>query len=83
MRQSIYLVLATALIKADINNELRQQQRKLRAKRTDVQYLSEYMMRDIGLQADAFVAVKNFSTALRAYRTVRYVRYLKYSKINM
>ena len=83
MRQSIYLVLATALIKADINNELRKQQKKLRTQKVDVQYLSEYMMRDIGLQIETFIAVENFSATLKAYRTVRYFRYLKYSKINM
>ena len=81
MRQSIYLLLATTLIKVDINNELRKKEKKLRAQKIEFLYLSAHLMRDIGIQTDGFIVGERFPAALQAQRTVRYLRYLQYAKI--
>jgi len=81
MRQSIYLLLAVTLIKADISNELRKKRKKYQVQRIENLYLSAYLMRDIGIQADGFAVGEKFSPAIKAQRTVRYLRYLQYDKI--
>jgi hypothetical protein len=81
MRPSIYLLLATTLIKVDINNELRKKQKKLRAQKIEFLYISAYLMRDIGIQSDGFVVGERFPADIQAQRTVRYLRYLQYAKI--
>ena len=82
MRQSIYLVLATTLIKADINNELRKKQKKYRAEKVEFLYLSQHLMQDIGIQSDGFIVGERFPVAVQAQRTVRYLRYLEFAKVN-
>jgi len=82
MRQSIYILLATTLIKADINNELRKKQKQLRAEKIAFLYLSSYLMQDIGIQSDGFITGERFPVAVQAHRKVRYLRYLRCSKIN-
>jgi len=82
MRQSIYIILATTLIKADIHNELRKRRKMLRAVRIENVYFSTYLMRDIGLQPGGFAIGERFPPIVKAKRTVRYLRHLYYSKIS-
>ena len=82
MRPSIYILLATLLIKADIYNEIRKKEKRLRPQQVDSQYLTTHMMRDIGIQSDGFIVGERFPSAMKAHRTVRYFRYLEYSKMN-
>ena len=82
MRPSIYLLLATLLIKADIYNEARKREKRLQPQLVDLQYLSTHMMRDIGIQSDGFVVGDKFPAVMKAQRAVRYFRYIEYSKMN-
>ncbi|TEW48288.1 DUF1127 domain-containing protein [Psychromonas algicola] len=82
MRPSIYLLLATLFIKADIYNELRKKEKLLRAQRVDIAYLNKHMMQDIGIQSDGFIVGERFPVAVKADRTVRYFRHIEYSKMN-
>lgn len=82
MRQSIYLILATTLIKADIQNELRKKRKLLCPIRVDHLYFSDHLLRDVGIQSDGFVVGERFPPTVIARRTVRYLRHLQYIKIN-
>lgn len=82
MRQSIFLLLATTLIKADIHNEQRKLRKRLRPVKIANLYLSDHLMQDIGLQPDGFAIGERFPATIKAKRTVRYLRYLHYSQIN-
>lgn len=82
MRQSILIILATTLIKADINNELRKKRKQLRPIKVDHLYLNAHLLRDIGIQSDGFAVGERFTPIVRAKRTVRYLRYLHYFKIS-
>lgn len=81
MRQSIYLILATTLIKADIHNEIRKRRKQIRAERVKHLHLSDHLLRDIGLQPDGIVIGEKFSPSVKAERTVRHLRQLHYAKI--
>jgi len=82
MRPSLYILIATLLIKADIQHSLRKEQKKLRAEKVDFTHLSTHLLRDIGLQYDGFDVGERFPAAVQANRKVRYLRHIEYSKIN-
>jgi len=82
MRQSLYIIIAIALIKADINNELRKSRNLQRALRYPDLNLSANLLRDIGLQADGFDVGEKFPPAVKAKRTVRYLRHIHRLKVN-
>jgi len=82
MRQSLYIILAVTLIKADINNELRKSRKLQRAVRYTDLNMSASLLRDIGLQADGFDVGEKFPPAVKAKRTVRYLRHIHHPKIN-
>ena len=85
MRQSIYIILATTLIKADINRETKQnktkQNRKLLCPIKVNLNLSVHMLQDIGVNPDGFCVGERFEPAKKAYRIVRYLRYIKSTEI--
>ncbi len=81
MRQSIYLILATTLIKADIYNEQRKKRKQQRPQLLNDLFLSEHLMRDIGLQPDGSVINDTIPAAAKAKKTVCHLRRLHYSKI--
>lgn len=81
MRQSFYLFLATACIKADIHLELRKVKRQQRAVHYAHPHLSPHLLRDIGLQADGIDNGEKFPAPLKAKRVTRYLRHLYYGKI--
>lgn len=81
MRQSLYLILATTLIKADINNELRKIRKEQRAIRYTILHFNAHLLRDIGLQTDGFDTGEKFPAAIKATRMVRYLRHLHYVRM--
>ncbi|GLS89801.1 hypothetical protein GCM10007916_08680 [Psychromonas marina] len=81
MRQSLYIILATTLIKADIYNELRKKRNLQRAARIHLQHHSTHLMRDIGLQVDGFDVGEKFPPSVKAKKTVRHLRRFYYFKI--
>jgi len=82
MRPSIYILMATLLIKVDIQRSLRKEQKKLRATKIENLHLSVHLMRDIGLQYDSFDTGERFPAAIQANRKVRYLRHIEYGKIS-
>jgi len=82
MRQSLYIIIATALIKADINNELRKSRKLQRVQCYPDLNLSVNLLRDIGLSPDGFDVGEKFPPAIKATRTVRYLRHIHHFKIS-
>lgn len=52
MKHSLYITLATWLIRADIRREERAINRKLRRSAYDIPWDNPHLLRDIGLEAD-------------------------------
>ncbi|WP_261885263.1 DUF1127 domain-containing protein [Vibrio pomeroyi] len=52
MRHSVYLKLATVLIRADLRREEREWQRKVRRSSYDLPWNNTHLLRDIGLEVD-------------------------------
>lgn len=82
MRQSLYLILATSLIKADIHQQQRKIRKQLRPERFEHQYFNAYLLKDIGLQPDGFAVGEKVPPIIKAKRTVRHLRHLYYGKIS-
>ena len=80
MRHSIYILLATTLIKADIKHELRLRRKLLRLIKVDLN-LSAHMLMDIGINPDGFAVGERFTSAQKARRIVRYLRHIKSAEI--
>ena len=80
MRQSIYIIIATTLIKADINREIKQKRKLLCPVKVNLN-LSVHMLQDIGINPDGFCVGERFEPAKKAYRVVRYLRYIKSTEI--
>ena len=80
MRHSIYILLATTLIKADIKHELRLKRKLLRPIKVDLN-LSAHMLMDIGINPDGFAVGERFTSAQKACRIVRYLRHIKSAEI--
>jgi hypothetical protein len=74
MRHSIYIILATWFIKADVRRQERAFQRKLRRSVRDIPWHSEYLLRDIGLLPDGQVAVDRAMVKDQVTRRVRHFR---------
>lgn len=81
MRQSLFIILATTLIKADIHNELRKKRKLQRAIRVKCLHFNAHLMRDIGLQPDGFAIGEKFPPSVKAKRTVRHLRHFYALKI--
>ena len=80
MRHSIYILLATTLIKADIKDELRLKRKLLRPIKVDLN-LSAHILMDIGINPDGFAVGERFTSAQKARRIVRYLRHIKSAEI--
>ena len=80
MRQSIYIILATTLIKADINRETKQNRKLLCPIKVKLN-LSVHMLQDIGVNPDGFCVGERFEPAKKANRVVSYLRYIKSAEI--
>jgi hypothetical protein len=80
MRHSIYILLATSLIKADIKHALRLKRKLLRPIKVDLDLSADLLM-DIGINPDGFAVGERFTSAQKAHRIVRYLRYIKSAEI--
>ncbi|EDP57516.1 hypothetical protein [Vibrio sp. AND4] len=81
MRHSIYLKLATLLLKADLKREEKQWQRMVRRSAHDIPWTNEHLLKDIGLDADGRSAKTSVPDAVKVDRRVRHLRRVLTSRI--
>ncbi|MCS0454610.1 DUF1127 domain-containing protein [Vibrio diabolicus] len=81
MRHSIYLQLATFLLKADLKREEKQWQRTIRRTAHDVPWTNVHLLRDIGLDSDGRSTRANVPDAVKVERRVRHLRRVLTSRI--
>ncbi|KAB2824381.1 DUF1127 domain-containing protein [Aliivibrio finisterrensis] len=76
MRHSLYLRLATLLIKADLAREEREWKRKVRKVQYEIPWGNEYLLRDIGLHIDGRTISDLEVPAIKTERQIRHLRRL-------
>ncbi|MEI8635031.1 DUF1127 domain-containing protein [Vibrio sp. PP-XX7] len=74
MRHSLYLSLATLLIRADLRREERRWKRKVRA--CDIPWGNAHLLRDIGLESNGYHIGECMPEEERVARRVRSIRRL-------
>ncbi|CAH1536577.1 conserved hypothetical protein [Vibrio owensii] len=81
MRHSIYLKLATVLVKADLKREEKQWQRMVRRSSHDIPWTNEHLLKDIGLDKDGRSTQASVPDAVKIERRVRHLRRVLTSRI--
>lgn len=81
MRHSIYLKLATVLLKADLKREEKQWQRMVRRSSHDIPWTNEHLLKDIGLDKDGRSTQASIPDAVKVERRVRHLRRVLTSRI--
>lgn len=81
MRNSIYLQLATVLLKADLKREEKQWQRMVRRSSHDIPWTNEHLLKDIGLDKDGRSTQASVPDAVKVERRVRHLRRVLTSRI--
>lgn len=74
MRHSIYLKLATVLVRADLRREEKAWQKKLRRSAFDLPWDNAHLLKDIGLESDGRPIGFSEPEAVTAERRVRHLR---------
>ncbi|CAH8204022.1 MULTISPECIES: hypothetical protein [Vibrio] len=74
MRHSIYLQLATLLVRADLRREEREWKRKFRRSAFDLPVHNVHLLKDIGLESDGRPIGQSEPDAVKAERRVRHLR---------
>jgi len=74
MRHSIYLKLATLLVRADLRREEKVWQRKIRRSAHNLPWDNAHLLRDIGLESDGRPIGFSEPEAVKAERRVRHLR---------
>lgn len=74
MRHSVYLKLATVLIRADLRREDREWKRKVRRSAYDLPWENAHLLRDIGLEVDGRPIGFSEPEAITIERRVRHLR---------
>ncbi|GAA5647122.1 MULTISPECIES: hypothetical protein [Vibrio] len=74
MSHSVYLKLATLLVRADLKREERVWKRKLRRSAHDLPWNNVHLLRDIGLEQDGRPVGMSEPDAVKAERRVRHLR---------
>ncbi|WP_299685493.1 DUF1127 domain-containing protein [uncultured Vibrio sp.] len=74
MRHSVYLKLATILIRADLRREEREWQRKVRRSSYHLPWNNTHLLKDIGLEADGRPIGFSEPEAVTIERRVRHLR---------
>ena len=74
MRHSIYLKLATVLVRADLRREEREWQRKVRRSSFDLPWENTHLLKDIGLESDGRPIGSSEPEAVKIERRVRHLR---------
>ncbi|CAM2949336.1 DUF1127 domain-containing protein [Vibrio mytili] len=82
MRHSIYLKLATLLLKADLKREEKEWQRKVRRSAHDIPWANPHLLRDIGLDEDGRSTQASVPDAVKIERRVRHLRRALTSRIS-
>ena len=81
MRHSIYLKLATVLLKADLKREEKQWQRMVRRNAHQIPWTNEHFLKDIGLDKDGRSTRTSVPDAVKVDRRVRHLRRVLTSRI--
>ncbi|CAH0526801.1 DUF1127 domain-containing protein [Vibrio hippocampi] len=81
MRTSIYLTLATCLIKADIHTQEREWKRRVRRNRYYLPLHSEHLMKDIGFDKTGRPLGDSKAPDIIAERKVRLLRRVLYARL--
>ncbi|EGA70125.1 hypothetical protein VISI1226_17926 [Vibrio sinaloensis DSM 21326] len=74
MSHSVYLKLATVLVKADLRREEREWKRRVRRSRHDIPWENAHLLRDIGLEEDGRVIGLREPESVTAERRIRHLR---------
>lgn len=74
MSHSIYLKLATVLVKADLRREERAWKRKVRRSAYEIPWHNEHLLRDIGLDLDGRPIGRSEAPKAKAERRIRHLR---------
>jgi uncharacterized protein YjiS (DUF1127 family) len=74
MRHSIYLKLATVLLKADLKREEKQWQRMVRRNVHQIPWTNEHLLKDIGLDKEGRSNHVSVPDAVKVERRVRHLR---------
>ncbi len=74
MSHSIYIKLATVLVRADLRREEREWKRKVRRSQYDLPWHNVHLLKDIGLQADGRPIGTSVPNTVKAERQVRHIR---------
>ena len=74
MRHSVYLKLATVLIRADLRREEREWQRKVRRSSYELPWNNTHLLRDIGLEANGRPIGFSEPEVVTIERRVRHLR---------
>ncbi|CAH1527121.1 MULTISPECIES: hypothetical protein [Vibrio] len=81
MRHSIYLKLATVLLKADLKREEKQWQSMVRRSSHNIPWTNEHLLRDIGLDKEGRSTQTCIPDAVKVERQVRHLRRVLTSRI--
>lgn len=76
MRYSVYLQLATLLIRADLRREERAWKRRIRRSAYMIPWHSQHLLKDIGLAQDGRPMGQTWPVDQRATRHVRHLRHI-------
>lgn len=74
MSHSIYLKLATVLVKADLRREERTWLRRVRRSAHEIPWQNEYLLRDIGLDKDGRPLASSVAPEVKVERRIRHLR---------
>ncbi|UUM30143.1 DUF1127 domain-containing protein [Vibrio japonicus] len=74
MNHSLYLKLATVLIKADLRREERAWKRKLRRSSFDIPWHNKHLLKDIGLDLDGRQVGTSEPENVTVERRIRHLR---------
>jgi hypothetical protein len=74
MSHSVYLKLATVLVKADLRREERVWKRKVRRSSHDIPWENAHLLRDIGLEVDGRTIGVSLPEAVKVERRMRHLR---------
>ncbi len=82
MRHSIYLKLATLLLKADLKREENEWQRKVRRSAHDIPWTNTHLLKDIGLDLDGRSTRVSVPDTVKVERRVRHLRRVLTARIS-
>lgn len=82
MSHSVYLKLATVLVKADLRREERAWKRKVRRSAYAIPWDNKHLLKDIGLDEEGRFAGHTEPDAVKAERRIRHLRRVLSARIS-